>query len=680
MPEDATTGERIDSWKDIATYLGRDARTIIRWEKEKGLPIHRISGGQRHCVFAYRHELEAWLARQDHPNGVNQPLPNGNGSIAVSPTPEPLKIFPADTLPRATRRWKPAIYSVAGFLAALLLMAAAYRFEDRQFSFQTPQIAGQQQLTENGEEKQGLVTDGRNLYFGQEQNGWFALAKMPIDGGPIRILWTPQANIRPVDLSPDGRQLLVFAYRGVERERELWIVPLNSGEPQRLPNITAHSAAWEPNGKSIAYATGQGIYLTTEDGAATREIGSFAAVPDALHWSKDGERLRFLLLDAATQRPSYWELASTDGMATTTLRFLPSSMERYGDWAQATRKDSNFLIGEADHLGNPTVWLVQHGRRWWESPIQMFQLHLGLGDVNGIAFDHGAQRLFVLNGAPSRSTFMRFDSHTQEFRQILPSISGVDLDYSRDGHWIAYTTSQESALWISRADGSAARQLTFSPEMVQLPRWSPDGKQVAYMSKTPDRPWRIFIQRLDNGQRREASEGNDNQGAPTWSPDGRFLAYGNVMCQPTHSCAIHRIDLSTGKVQTLPGSEGLFTARWSPDGRYVSALDSERHQLFLFDVATQKWRKLADSENGTDLNWSADSIYLYADIPGADARILRIRVADGHQETAADLRSQDIFTLAEVDNMDFSLSPDGSVILHRRTHSSEIYAYDVRDQ
>jgi Tol biopolymer transport system component len=310
----------------------------------------------------------------------------------------------------------------------------------------------------------------------------------------------------------------------------------------------------------------------------------------------------------------------------------------------------------------------------------MFQLHLGLGDVNGIAFDHGAQRLFVLNGAPSRSTFMRFDSHTQEFRQILPSISGVDLDYSRDGHWIAYTTSQESALWISRADGSAARQLTFSPEMVQLPRWSPDGKQVAYMSKTPDRPWRIFIQRLDNGQRREASEGNDNQGAPTWSPDGRFLAYGNVMCQPTHSCAIHRIDLSTGKVQTLPGSEGLFTARWSPDGRYVSALDSERHQLFLFDVATQKWRKLADSENGTDLNWSADSIYLYADIPGADARILRIRVADGHQETAADLRSQDIFTLAEVDNMDFSLSPDGSVILHRRTHSSEIYAYDVRDQ
>jgi len=102
--------------------------------------------------------------------------------------------------------------------------------------------------------------------------------------------------------------------------------------------------------------------------------------------------------------------------------------------------------------------------------------------------------------------------------------------------------------------------------------------------------------------------------------------------------------------------------------------------LFLFDVTTHKWRKLANSENGTDLNWSGDSKYLYADILGADARILRIRVADGHQETAADLRSQNIFALAEVEDLGFSVAPDDSVILHRRTHSSEIYAYDVRDQ
>jgi hypothetical protein len=76
----------------------------------------------------------------------------------------------------------------------------------------------------------------------------------------------------------------------------------------------------------------------------------------------------------------------------------------------------------------------------------------------------------------------------------------------------------------------------------------------------------------------------------------------------------------------------------------------------------------------------ADSKYLYADIPGVGARILRIRAADGHQETAADLRFQDIFALAEVEDLGLSVAPDDSVILHCRTHSSEIYAYDVRDQ
>ena len=63
MPENHANG-RLDSWKDIATYLARDVRTVSRWEKIKGLPVHRIPGGQRHAVFAYREELEAWMNPQ----------------------------------------------------------------------------------------------------------------------------------------------------------------------------------------------------------------------------------------------------------------------------------------------------------------------------------------------------------------------------------------------------------------------------------------------------------------------------------------------------------------------------------------------------------------------------------------------------------------------------------------
>lgn len=54
-------GQRLDSWKEIAAYLGRDRTTVQRWEREKRLPVHRVPGGERRAVFAYRAQIDAWL-------------------------------------------------------------------------------------------------------------------------------------------------------------------------------------------------------------------------------------------------------------------------------------------------------------------------------------------------------------------------------------------------------------------------------------------------------------------------------------------------------------------------------------------------------------------------------------------------------------------------------------------
>lgn len=54
--------QRLDSWKEIASYVGRDERTVQRWELERSLPVHRLPGGRRGGVYAYRHELDAWRA------------------------------------------------------------------------------------------------------------------------------------------------------------------------------------------------------------------------------------------------------------------------------------------------------------------------------------------------------------------------------------------------------------------------------------------------------------------------------------------------------------------------------------------------------------------------------------------------------------------------------------------
>jgi hypothetical protein len=64
MSKDASTEQRLDSWKEIAAHIGRDIRTAIRWEKARGLPVHRVPGkGARDPVFAYRSELDEWLRR-----------------------------------------------------------------------------------------------------------------------------------------------------------------------------------------------------------------------------------------------------------------------------------------------------------------------------------------------------------------------------------------------------------------------------------------------------------------------------------------------------------------------------------------------------------------------------------------------------------------------------------------
>src|SRR5579871_967258 len=70
LPPSATTGvsagpdDRLDSWKEIATYLKRGVRTVQRWEHSAGLPVHRLNPDRPGSVFAYKSELDAWWSKR----------------------------------------------------------------------------------------------------------------------------------------------------------------------------------------------------------------------------------------------------------------------------------------------------------------------------------------------------------------------------------------------------------------------------------------------------------------------------------------------------------------------------------------------------------------------------------------------------------------------------------------
>jgi hypothetical protein len=82
----------LNSWKEIAVYMRRAVRTVQRWEKENGLPVHRLQGKKRSPVFALQKEIDIWL--ENCPQGrdnINQDLTNqiltGQHKIADSMDP-----------------------------------------------------------------------------------------------------------------------------------------------------------------------------------------------------------------------------------------------------------------------------------------------------------------------------------------------------------------------------------------------------------------------------------------------------------------------------------------------------------------------------------------------------------------------------------------------------------------
>lgn len=84
---------------------------------------------------------------------------------------------------------------------------------------------------------------------------------------------------------------------------------------RREGSVLCHSAAWSPDGQKIAFASRNGIYLTSDDGASIHELQTFASVPMSLGWFADGRRIRFTLLDSKRQVDSFWDLTFSDPSA-----------------------------------------------------------------------------------------------------------------------------------------------------------------------------------------------------------------------------------------------------------------------------------------------------------------------------------------------------------------------------
>jgi Tol biopolymer transport system component len=140
---------------------------------------------------------------------------------------------------------------------------------------------------------------------------------------------------------------------------------------------------------------------------------------------------------------------------------------------------------------------------------------------------------------------------------------------------------------------------------------------------------------------------------------------------------VETIDLRTREISKIPGSEELWSPRWSGDGLHILAMPRAQRGLMLFDIKTQKWTAL-DSLAKMFVNWPewsrrGDYIYFYGTPIGTEESVFRVRISDGKLDK--------IFGLSNFQQAAGwtwkGLAPDDSPLLTRDAGTMDIYALDV---
>ena len=530
------------------------------------------------------------------------------------------------------------------------------------------------QLTSDGLAKSGrLLSDGTRIYFSELTPGRQMLVQVASVGGEVIPIPTVLENPRPLDLSSDGAQILVVTGEG-EEPLPLWMVPVAGGSPRRVGGILAHDAGWCPDAERLVYASGHDIFLVRTDGSRSQRLVTVAGIPGGLRWSPDGRKLRFDLWEPAPASISLWEVAA-DG--TDLHPLLPKSpglgSSCCGTWNHTTGTYFFQVFSQA----RTDLWAMPGGYRWWPwASAVPARLTSGPMNFSAPAVNPVDDReLFVIGTLP-RAELVRYDSSTGQFLPYLAGISAEGVDFTRDGLWAAYTSYPDGTLWRCRVGGGERRQLTFPPLRAFLPRWSPDGGSIAFVDISEEH-WKIRVISAEGTGLRQVSPADEAASDPTWSPGGDRLAFGGI--DITHAdepskFAIRVLDLTTGRLATLPGSTGLFSPRWSPDGRHMAAI-SAMAELTILDLLGQSAFTLSGLKVGFPI-WSHAGDFVYfqdrteARVP---TRILRLSLSSRKLETVVQMEGSGRLPLGTFASWS-GLTPDDAPLVSRDISSQEVYS------
>ena len=663
--------------------------TIVEFDHSLNTAINKIreslgdSAEKPHFVETlprrgYRFIAPLW-APQEKP-GPDPPLEErvkatASGTAAEEPT-------RTESQSSGSARWMLLSAGTAVLLGALVLAIWILRSP-----LPPPRITDYVQLTNDGRPRTIGGTDGNKLFVNAFQPD--ELAQISTSDGRSSIFRMDIPNAKQCggtvptlrDVSPDGSQLLVLCLIELNAN-QVWIVGALGGPARFLVN--AQDAAWSPDGRSIVYSTPEGaIYQVPTEGGESRLIassvttkGEYILLRD-LAWSPNGRSIRF------TREATIWEV-SAQGVNPHRLLSqknwpLPSCCGRWttdGAFFVFIYGDTPFSECVSER-GAHLEALDERQGRWGPphaNPIELIGGPIHWADP---VPSRDGKRIYA-RGVTIRGELVRYDAPTKQLQPYLGGISVLDLSFSRDGKYVAYVTFPEGVLWRANRDGTDVVRLTQAPEIHPSgPSWSPDSSEVVYAAGLPSGRNGLFSVSSQGGSSTPLLrvQSQFSYSDANWSPDGKHIVFATLPIDfdapiKIGDVKIEILDLATSSVSVLPHSEGLYSARWSPNGRYIAGITLLNQELRIYDLKNQKWISIAKSIANYPA-WSNDSQFVYGASYGDKVGVYRTPVSGGPSELILDFKG---IRQTGWWGQWFGLDPTGAPLLLRDAGAYDIYA------
>lgn len=478
------------------------------------------------------------------------------------------------------------------------------------------------QLTsQNGEEVfPNLSPDGKAFLYSSRESGNWNIYLKQIDGSAqVNLTKDSNADEKQAVFSPDGKQI---TFRSERNGGGIFVVNAN-GENVRQITDFGFYPNWSPDGKEIAF----GLDDFSEPGARTVvpsqlwkvniETGEKTLLTEhdgvQPNWSPNGKRIAFWGMNPGGRRDIL--TVSADGGEPTIV-----TNDAATDWNPVWSPDGKFLNFVSNRSGSMNLWRVgidENSGKIFDNP-EPITIPSNYSQLFNFSRD-GKSFVYVQTINYSNIFRVDFETKTETVDKTPVEITRgskitTNPEISPDNQFITFDAigDKQEDIFVAKADGSGVRQLTNDVYKDRTPRWSPDGKRLAFFTDETGK-YEGYVMNADGSGRKLVTTFPLDSWSqlPVWSPDGKRLIFNSRNAYPIIFDSEKQAKDQTP--QYLP-DEGnpkrwFMAYSWSSDGKKIIGYgrDTEKTEsyLMIFDFTTNKYETV--SEFGTRALWLSDN-------------------------------------------------------------------------